>query len=1497
MLSIAAGYDPGYLTKGVGRGAENYYLAAVAEHGEPPGVWWGEGARVLGLEPGATVDPLIMERLYSTFLDPRDPQFLDGLVPDAEKAHLGRRASGFKSAAEVFAARAAAEPEATPERLEELRIEALRDQRQAVYFFDLTFSPTKSVSLLHAGLQASALRAREAGNAEQADAYDRAAAAVWGAVMEGATAALTYARDHAGDARTGYHGRVVEGRSTGRWMGAGQWVVAQFRQHTNREGEPQLHVHQAVLNRQLCEDGRWRSLDSRAIHRVRAAAAAVGERVMEERLTRTLGVEWRARPDGHGREVVGVTAEQIAAFSSRRVQVTADLEQRIADYEAAHGRKPSARTIFKLAQDATKATKAAKPKLADMPSRAAELREWERRTTEQEIEQLTQIPASALGRVAPAAQAEARERLAAMDMQHVIEAAVAEAQAAKSAFTRYEVIRYLSRHLPDHLGALPAERVEALLEELADRALNPEGTAAGVRLVTAPELVQEPPELRRADGRSVYEAPCAQRYTTARQLDTETAVIVGALAGGAPRVDAREAAALLGIELASEVASSAPESLEGTSAAETDGEAAGAHTAGVGAGGAADRTAGEVDPAAVLPTRLAAAVESLRPDQRQAVYGILTSGRRTDVLVGPAGAGKSFTVAALAEVWREQTGGAVVGLATAQTAANVLRDEGLDATYNIKQWLDKIECAQVRVEPGQLIVVDEASMVTTDYLTAIQKVAEHAGAKVLWTGDPEQLGAPGVGGMMRQMVATAGAYQLVDIQRMRETWERDASLRLRAGDVQVLSEYDRRGRLLGGTREDMAVAACRATVADYLVGRRTLLMTSTNEQAAELAARVRADLVAYGLVSEHGVTLRDGNVAGRGDLITARKNDHTLIVGADARPLSNRDVLRVESVGAGTLEARLIGADGHAGAVVRLEGDYVAEHVQLAYAGTVHAGQGRNVDTCHNLVDEGVTREMLYVMLSRGRDGNYAYTVVGERDRQADLRPGPVQAADAEQAVQPEDRLAVLARALERVEDDQTALEAVRAERERTEHLANLGARWLDGHRQYAAAGYIAQAEARGSLPAELAEQLRSDAATGTLGRLLQQLHLSGLDAHRILDMAVAERELDTADSPAATLHWRITQAAETRGIDIDRLEPGEQYIRGTWLQRTLRTGLPRVDAWLERLAAAKDARTVVLGERSAERPAGWLVEQLGEAPAEGAARAEWIERAGRVMAYREEYGYASPTDAIGAAPSRTNPEARVAWYAAYDALGRAESDRDIAAVTLGELWVMRARYEREARWAPPHVSDDLRITSLRAREHAAEAVRLRAVAATAIDEQEREAMEARAAGEAALAAELEERRSRLAEIDDARQAWHAATEDARVMAMRADSELRRRPEVDAAALPPLHREATADTPPMRDVEEVAGGHENQLTLFDVADSGREREEAAETASVEAEAPMQGQTALSLYGEAAEIETGSVLGRAILRARSALAVIVGRGVERVAERERLRRSELERVAA
>ncbi|HJX87556.1 MAG TPA: relaxase domain-containing protein, partial [Gemmatimonadales bacterium] len=329
MLSVSSGYDPRYLTAQVGAGAEGYYLRGVGAGGEPPGRWVGAGAAALGLT--GEVDPTVMEALYGRFVDPRDPRVVNR-GEWGEAAKLGKPPRKFKSLEERLAAALAAEPDASPERVAEIRAQVAQSQRQAVHFLDLTFSPQKSVSVLWASFASRAAehegamaalgerlaQAPEGGaewrRLETELGAARAAAAlwrqradvVWGAIEAGADAALDYARREAGYARAGYHGRLASGATVGRFVEAPDWIVARFAHHESRDHDVQLHLHHAILNRVRCADGEWRTLDSRAVHRVRPAAAAVGERVVEDYLTRELGVEWATRPDGKAREIVGM---------------------------------------------------------------------------------------------------------------------------------------------------------------------------------------------------------------------------------------------------------------------------------------------------------------------------------------------------------------------------------------------------------------------------------------------------------------------------------------------------------------------------------------------------------------------------------------------------------------------------------------------------------------------------------------------------------------------------------------------------------------------------------------------------------------------------------------------------------------------------------------------------------------------------------------------------------------------------------------------------------------------------------------------------------------------------------------------------------------------------------------------------------------------------------------------------------------------------------------
>src|SRR6202030_4365492 len=203
-------------------------------------------------------------------------------------------------------------------------------------YWDATFSVSKSISLFHASALANADAAAQHGDLESVQAWEDVADAIWDAIMEGNAAALDYLQREAGQTRAGYH-------PGGRWEDARAWVIASFRQHTSRDGDPQLHVHNLILHKVRREtDGAWRALDSMSLYRHRPAASAIATFVMENALTRRFGVRWVPRKDGHGREIVGVSGALMGEFSSRRQSIGAVTARLAKEYEAQFGRAPDA---------------------------------------------------------------------------------------------------------------------------------------------------------------------------------------------------------------------------------------------------------------------------------------------------------------------------------------------------------------------------------------------------------------------------------------------------------------------------------------------------------------------------------------------------------------------------------------------------------------------------------------------------------------------------------------------------------------------------------------------------------------------------------------------------------------------------------------------------------------------------------------------------------------------------------------------------------------------------------------------------------------------------------------------------------------------------------------------------------------------------------------------------------------------------------------------------
>src|SRR6266700_3463271 len=357
VATLSKGYDLDYIWKqvdcGPAKDAASYYIQASESGGEPPGRWWGPGARALGLEPGEVVERA-----------PYDLLFGERKAPDGTR--LGKSPRDGRKAADLYAQLLAAEPHATAERKRELRTEAVKKARQSPLFFDLTLSLSKSISLFHASLGENARLARQVGDRDGDQYWSALVTEVDEMIWQAVHAGFAYFQREAGYTRTGSHNTRVHGRETGQWHEA-DLAVAHWLQHTSRDGDMQLHVHSQIANvARTSTDGKWRAPDSLGYNEHIGTVAAIVSQRLEEALTGRFGLEWTARDDGHGFEITGISGEMMRVFSSRRESITADLRGRASRFEQRYGRAPSQRELAQLAQASNFKTRAAKQEALDL---------------------------------------------------------------------------------------------------------------------------------------------------------------------------------------------------------------------------------------------------------------------------------------------------------------------------------------------------------------------------------------------------------------------------------------------------------------------------------------------------------------------------------------------------------------------------------------------------------------------------------------------------------------------------------------------------------------------------------------------------------------------------------------------------------------------------------------------------------------------------------------------------------------------------------------------------------------------------------------------------------------------------------------------------------------------------------------------------------------------------------------------------------------------------
>ncbi|TFV62125.1 TrwC relaxase [Geodermatophilus sp. DF01-2] len=477
--------------------------------------------------------------------------------------------------------------------------------------------------------------------------------------------------------------------------------------------------------------------------------------------------------------------------------------------------------------------------------------------------------------------------------------------------------------------------------------------------------------------------------------------------------------------------------------------------------------------AAVPPWPLATAATTAPLDAGQAAAVAMLAGEHPLVVVeGAAGSGKTTTLSATRDLLDEQGRRLVVVTPTLKAAQVAAAEVGAAAGsaawlvfHHGWRWTDdgtwtRLISGQAdpttgavytgpedaaRLSVGDLLVVDETGMLDQDTARALLTVADESGARVALLGDRQQLAAVGRGGVLELAVRAADPAAVLPLGQVHRFIRTDSTgatvpdgqyaeltltMRTGADPGAVFDALAARGQIqlhhdAAALREALAAIATDA----HRDRQRLAVVVDTREQAGELNAAVRDRSVADGRVDDtHAVTTGAGQRIGVGDRIATRRNDRNLGV-------ANRDTWAVTAVDAqGNLTVTPTalprgdvppGVVTPAGARQRiLPAGYVTEHVELAYATTVHGAQGDTVLAAHLVVGERTGAAAVYVGMTRGRESNNAHLVAADltearqqwitafgRDR-ADLGPAhaaELAAQEAARYAQPRPPEAVLA--------------------------------------------------------------------------------------------------------------------------------------------------------------------------------------------------------------------------------------------------------------------------------------------------------------------------------------------------------------------------------------------------------------------------------------------------------------------------------------------------------
>lgn len=161
-------------------------------------------------------------------------------------------------------------------------------------------------------------------------------------------------------------------------------------------------------------------------------------------------------------------------------------------------------------------------------------------------------------------------------------------------------------------------------------------------------------------------------------------------------------------------------------------------------------------------------INELRDDQNQAFHQILKNKDQVQVLIGPAGTGKSFLLEKIVHVLKENQFNTIALAPTASATQNLSKDIGVSAQTLqsfLQNWEKIIESFEREKNKKNFLIVDEAGLASVDQMEHLLKISEKINTQVLLVGDTRQHKSVEAGDALRSIM-TISNVQITSLNQV-----------------------------------------------------------------------------------------------------------------------------------------------------------------------------------------------------------------------------------------------------------------------------------------------------------------------------------------------------------------------------------------------------------------------------------------------------------------------------------------------------------------------------------------------------------------------------------------------------------------------------------------------------------------------------------------------------------------------------------------------------------